>query len=179
MDEFDFKSKPTPAEIAAALLHLHYGLGREQITRVLNISERHGFRIMNVIEQTTDTLVSRLTPMSVVNGVQPGALSITKNIKKDSSSSGDEQFNHFWSLWPRKDNKKGAARSFAKLSRKKQLDCIAGVPKYVAYVQSLDWKQDWMLPTTWIRNERWDDTFSVDEKPKSAFGGRRPNGAFG
>lgn len=66
-------------------------------------------------------------------------------------------FESFWSVYPRRHNKKAALKAFDKLSDVDKFNCITGA-KYQAS-NNPQWKDSSLipLPTTFINNARWED----------------------
>jgi hypothetical protein len=80
------------------------------------------------------------------------------------SPQGDERFDRFWAVYPKKVGKGAARKSFAKAIRKCSVsNMIAAVENQK---QSSQWTKDGGQfipnPATWLNQERWDD--KLDEE---------------
>ena len=83
-----------------------------------------------------------------------------KDIKSTNSMSGDEVFNSFWELYPKKIGKGGARKAWNKIKNPKAtLEKIA--KSLVWQKQSEQWKKEngqfIPHPSTYLNNERWED----------------------
>jgi hypothetical protein len=89
-----------------------------------------------------------------------------KEVKKERKlpspkpSASDPDFDKFWSAYPRKDDKKGAMKAWAKCNgNRPAIDVI--VAKVEAFKKSDQWTRDSgqfiPMPTTFINRERWND----------------------
>lgn len=104
----------------------------------------------------------------------------SKSVEKDEtlqkrSSNGidkiridnNKDFDVFWSAYPKKKNKGQAKKTWAKLSKSKQLPVIGVLLDAIASAkQSKDWKKDGGQfiphPSTWLNAEGWNDECSQD-----------------
>jgi len=79
--------------------------------------------------------------------------------KKDVQDKTLELFNSFYSLYPRKQDKKRAYTAFNNLTKANQKLCIEGVTIYVQWlkVNNIVDKTLIKLPTTYINGEHWND----------------------
>lgn len=89
-------------------------------------------------------------------------------------SRGDARFAEFWSVYPRREDKKKARDKW----RAKGLDALAD--RIVADVQERrarhrGWREGFVpLPTTYLNGERWED--AIDDTPPK--GGEQRRGGF-
>ena len=80
-----------------------------------------------------------------------------------------ELFNSFYSLYPRKQDKKRAYTSFKNLTNKNQLLCIEGIKVYNKWIEINTIEKTMIkLPTTYINGECWMDILdlTVQVKPE-------------
>lgn len=84
------------------------------------------------------------------------------NTKDDSKDIYIEKFKIFWSVYPRKVNKKGAHKSFCKFDEKHYDKILYGAQRFAEDSQATE---DKYIPhaTTWLNQERWLDYFETDE----------------
>lgn len=76
--------------------------------------------------------------------------------KKDLSSKPDE-FDQWYSLYPKKEAKDAARKAFAKARKSVDMETlIASLKRYTASVQGKD-RQFIALPATWLNAGRWED----------------------
>ena len=84
-----------------------------------------------------------------------------------------ELFNSFYSLYPRKQDKKRAYTSFKNLSKGNQILCIEGVKVYNKWIEINTIEKNMIkLPTTYINGEHWMDeldTSSIKQPIKVEF----------
>ena len=74
-----------------------------------------------------------------------------------------DNFDTFWSIYPRKKEKKRARVSFNRLPKKTQIDCIEGVRKYIKQIQIQGTEPQFIKhPSTFINGENWEDDFETD-----------------
>lgn len=74
-----------------------------------------------------------------------------------------DYFDEFWSIYPRKKEKKRAKVSFNRLPKKTQLDCIEGVKKYIQQIKIQGTEPQYIKhPSTFINGENWEDDFEID-----------------
>lgn len=85
------------------------------------------------------------------------------NINKVQSKVQNEDFELFYSIYPRKESKKKAIVAFNNLTKKNQKLCIEAIPGYVQYLKSnnIDDKRLIKLPTTYIHGEHWNDELDI------------------
>ena len=75
-----------------------------------------------------------------------------------------ELFNSFYSLYPRKQDKKRAYTSFKNLTKKNQALCIEGVKVYNKWIEINNVEKTMIkLPTTYINGECWMDILDTTE----------------
>lgn len=93
----------------------------------------------------------------------PFVETITPHMNRHEPSITQE-FEKFWSAYPRKVGKGAARKAFAKaLIRHKNLDMQMILDAVAAYASTIKDVQYCAHPTTWLAQERWDDM--VDVKP--------------
>ena len=79
-----------------------------------------------------------------------------------------DNFDEFWSMYPRKKSKKIARKKFNKLKIQEQKDCIEGAKMYLKEIKIKGTDQTYIKhPTTFINGECWEDEFEVDEKQEA------------
>lgn len=81
-----------------------------------------------------------------------------KRIEKPKTVAVPDGFEEWWSLWPKKDARKGAERSWAKMTpeaRKQATEALRWQTKSPDHL-ARD-RQYIPLPTTWLNQERWND----------------------
>lgn len=102
-------------------------------------------------------------------------LEIELEIEKDNNSVVDKFnplhfFEKFWSLYPRKVNKKKAQEKFIKICKDEDTynEIIKGLDKYK---KSKQWQTVEYIPhaVTWLNGERWKDEIEVVQNEKSEY----------
>lgn len=98
--------------------------------------------------------VSKVTPMAPTRepSVEP---SVPPTVPQGND---DAQFDRVWNLWPRKDAKKDALRSWRRLTAAKRDEVL---PKLAAHAAAhRQHTETRYIPylSTWLNAERWDDT---------------------
>lgn len=80
--------------------------------------------------------------------------------------SKEEQFNTFWSCYPRRVAKGAARKAFDKAIKKTTLEnMLNAITKYVAMKPE---KIDFKHPATWLNAECWDDEWEPQQPKPSA-----------
>ena len=85
---------------------------------------------------------------------------IVKRKKKTVSDLYTEDFNHFWSLYPKREGKGEAARSWHKLSMDEKRRAYSGLKKQLPLLErkmQADGGKYCPMPATWINQGRFDD----------------------
>jgi len=119
-------------------------------------------RVLPRLSVGTDTTVTGvLTPESL--GTDTGGnLTRTTELEPENIeplNDINEQFNQFWSVYPRKKGKGQARKAFEKALEKTDLQTILdGVHAYVAN-DVMDDPQFIAHPSTWLNGERWEDEY--------------------
>ena len=69
----------------------------------------------------------------------------------------DDRFDEFWTLYPRKVQKKTAKTAWKNMTKKKREAALAALPAHI-----LHWDDPKFIPhaATWLRAERWEDDLS-------------------
>ncbi|MFD1558326.1 replication protein [Paraburkholderia silviterrae] len=141
-----------------------------------------------VTESVTPTVTESVTPETPSEGYQisnPGVTesvtpTVTESVTTKDNPSKDnyqktktfphslrERFDIFWSLYPRKVEKKSAQKAFDKLCPDDSLleEILVALGRASRTEQ---WKQKKFVPhaSTWINNARWQDELTVDYSPK-------------
>ena len=87
-----------------------------------------------------------------------------KDNDKDREKEIEESFSTFWKVYPRKDGKKAAQKSFVRIMRDADdpADLLDRLIRSVELARrSPQWQRDdgqfIPLPATWLNNERWED----------------------
>jgi|GEM_PF-1305883 len=89
----------------------------------------------------------------------------------DISTKVDNTFVQFWSLYPRKANKKKAQALFAKLKQPDQWSALEDVQRRVEHPYEWANKQYVPGPDVYIRNERWNDEWESLHANRTASSG--------
>jgi hypothetical protein len=78
-------------------------------------------------------------------------------------------FEKFWTIYPRKINKKKASEAFAKLKREDQESALEALPDHVKYWQ-LKQTESEFIPhaSSWLNGWRWEDELDFKEKAPPA-----------
>lgn len=89
---------------------------------------------------------------------------IEEKIEEESTSyslghppPADDRFDEFWTLYPRKVQKKTAKIAWKNMTKKKREAALAALPAHI-----LHWDDPKFIPhaATWLRAERWEDDLS-------------------
>jgi len=73
------------------------------------------------------------------------------------------KFDDFWSIYPRKKEKKRARVSFNRLPNKTQSECIEGVKNYIKQIEIQGTEPQFIKhPSTFINGENWEDDFEIE-----------------
>lgn len=79
-----------------------------------------------------------------------------EQVKELSESKAQERFDLFWSIYPRKDDKKPAKKAFDRLSEADQLAAIEGAKRYAAD-PNLGTRRWQKMGATWLNGECWNN----------------------
>lgn len=97
---------------------------------------------------------------------------LIKKVKKEKKEKeNNKDFENFFSLYPRKEVKKEAAKCFEKALKDGVMLCIIldGVKRYNRFIEEKKVERRFIkLPTTWLNQGCWDDDYgeSVENAPK-------------
>jgi hypothetical protein len=168
--------------LATSIKHLseETGLTQQQIRTALTKLKKTG----EINKQTTsqNTLISinnwdvyqtnnkQITNEQQTNNKQ---ITTTKEIKKERNKENNisSDFENFFSLYPRKEVKKEAAKCFEKALKDGVMLSIIldGVKRYNRFIEEKKVERRFIkLPTTWLNQGCWDDDYgeSVENAPK-------------
>lgn len=109
---------------------------------------------LQIVQESADSTLKR-----AVTGNREQGTGTSSNSKLDKKAI-DEKFAEFWSVYPRREAKKGAQARFAR-AIKDGVDpevIVSGAKRYAAYLSSTGRDRDMTkLPTTWLNQGCWDD----------------------
>jgi len=72
-------------------------------------------------------------------------------------------FEDFWSIYPRKKEKKRARVSFNRLPKQTKEECIEGLKKYIKQIEIQGTEPQFIKhPSTFINGENWEDDFETE-----------------
>jgi hypothetical protein len=130
-------------------------------------------RVMPRVSVGTDnTVTGVVTPQSLGTDTA-GNLTITTELEPQNIkplNDINEQFNDFWSVYPRKKGKGQARKAFEKALEK--TDIVTILNGVVAYIENGDMDDPQFIahPSTWLNGERWEDEYvqvrSVSRSPQ-------------
>ena len=76
-------------------------------------------------------------------------------------------FQDFYSLYPRKMGRKEAERSWNRLTRAQQAECLEAMPNYLKYWKIKHTQKDYIpYPATFLNQERWTDEIDLEPTKK-------------
>ena len=111
---------------------------------------------------------STCTPDTSASG-KPSEPSSRK--RSSETAKHAEEFERFWTLYPRKESKKKAFEKFVIARRSVDLDVLlSSVERYVEHIRQTRTEPRFIkIPTTWLNQGCWDDVYETAEsiKPKS------------
>lgn len=74
-------------------------------------------------------------------------------------------FTDFYSLYPRKQGRKAAEKSWNRLTKQEQADAIEALPNHLAYWKLKQTEKDYIpYPVTWLNQGRWEDELDMEVK---------------
>jgi hypothetical protein len=89
----------------------------------------------------------------------------TETKRKDLSTDTADEFDRWYSRYPRKEAKDAARKAFIKARRSTSFqELLSGLDKYVIQVNGKE-RQYIALPATWLNAGRWQDEIPDDNKP--------------
>lgn len=80
----------------------------------------------------------------------------------------EEEFNYVWSLYPRKQGKQDAYKSYAKARNKgvPQAEILDGLNAYLNYIKAERVGEKYIaMGSTWFNQNRWNDDYTVHREP--------------
>ena len=116
----------------------------------------------------------------VTTGVDTG-VHLTRPTKLDQPNDKDiaQEFDQFWSQYPRKVGKGQARKAFTAALKKTSLqEIMTGLGKYAAQVES-ESIEFVAHPSTWLNGERWSDDYDSEVSKRGNRKKARPNYADG
>jgi hypothetical protein len=77
-------------------------------------------------------------------------------------------FNEFYTLYPRKQGRRAAEKSWQRLSSLEQQDALEALPNHIEYWKLKQTEKDFIPhPATWLNQGRWEDELDMEvKKPK-------------
>jgi len=84
-------------------------------------------------------------------------------IQSEATESDLMSFDEFWAHCPNKADKKRSRKLYEKLSTTDRLACFYGMKTYKSSCGK-DGRQNILMPSTFIHNERWDDLGEIDSE---------------
>jgi hypothetical protein len=76
-------------------------------------------------------------------------------------------FNEFYALYPRKQGRRAAEKSWQRLSSQEQQDALEALPNHLEYWKLKQTEKDFIPhPATWLNQGRWEDELDMTVKTK-------------
>jgi hypothetical protein len=143
-----------------------------------------GLKTSENVRDKTDSPGNSRNPSASVSDISPSPSPKKKNRSKRRDGYS-EDFEAFWSLYPRQEAKKPASVSWERLSDADKALAMEAIPKHAA-MWAREGREKKVIPhaTTWLNQERWadriDDTMqSVDQTDEMTITFRRLAQKFG
>jgi hypothetical protein len=74
-------------------------------------------------------------------------------------------FNEFYALYPRKQGRRAAEKSWQRLSSQEQQDALEALPNHIEYWKLKQTEKDFIPhPATWLNQGRWEDELDMEVK---------------
>lgn len=74
-------------------------------------------------------------------------------------------FSEFYSLYPRKQGRKAAEKSWNRLNKQEQAEALEALPNHLAYWKIKQTEKDYIPhPATWLNQGRWEDELDMEVK---------------
>lgn len=94
--------------------------------------------------------------------------------KELSTANAEDDFDHWYSSYPRKEAKGAARKAFKAALKKTDLDTLmGGLTRYAESVQGKD-RTFIALPSSWLNAERWEDDYTSGAKPTATTSNYNP-----
>jgi hypothetical protein len=120
----------------------------------------------------SSTVAHSTVESSTVGNPPDNRKPIPNKTKLDKTKEIEEQFDFFWSIYPRRTGKQAAKASFEKAVKAVGLDKVMDGVRALANDPNLPAEQFIPNPATWLNQGRWDDdpypAKHVDRKPTAA-----------
>jgi hypothetical protein len=74
-------------------------------------------------------------------------------------------FDKFYALYPRKQGRRAAEKSWQRLSSQEQQNALEALPNHIEYWKLKQTEKDFIPhPTTWLNQGRWEDELDMEVK---------------
>ena len=74
-------------------------------------------------------------------------------------------FDKFYTLYPRKQGRRAAEKSWQRLSSQEQQDALEALPNHIEYWKLKQTEKDFIPhPATWLNQGRWEDELDMEVK---------------
>jgi hypothetical protein len=127
------------------------------------------YRDLSSKEQQREATLARVTAFRNKNGEVEEDVE-GKTLTNRYNALQDEQFDKFWSIYPRKQSKKDAKKAWMN-SKKNRPDFDEFIQKLIQQIEMNSWTRDRIafipLPATYLRGERWNDEDSAPQIPSN------------
>lgn len=143
--------------------------GLHYTTRV-TVCNYKSYQIEGVHTQHTDNTPTN-TPITHGQHADNTPITPNKNDKNDNNGKNDKkntdmiEFGHFWDSYPKKVDKQGSIRSFVKAIKKTTLGTMLSALE--TQKVSSQWQKNAGQfipnPTTWLNQERWNQTIEIED----------------
>lgn len=79
------------------------------------------------------------------------------------------EWEQFWSLYPKRVAKKDAEKAWARMTPEKRFAALHALPVHVRYWEAAGTAKEYLPhPATWLYSERWTDELEMPEAPEQA-----------
>lgn len=150
-------------ETGLSIAQVRVALAKLKKTKEITDESHSKFRLVTVLNYEQYQGSSKQNDKQVAIKSQTSSNQIAtieegKNIEIKKERTNTDDFEIFWTLYPKKASKQTAARAWEKLKPKDKQLAIAALP---AHINSLQWKKDagQFIPhaSTWLNQSRWLD----------------------
>ena len=138
--------------------HNHQKINHPTPTQYIFIEDKEDISVITKLGVKDESLINSIDKNSIRPNPEKKATP-----KKDTS-----EFDHFYSLYPRKIKKKNAETAFNRLSSPDKEKALVGLASYITFWDSSKIEKEFIPhPSSWLNSRQWEDDIpSISKDPK-------------
>ena len=146
--------------------HNHQKINHPTPTQYMFVEEEKDSSVSPKLEVKEESLINSIVKDSLIsidkNSIRPNPE------KKATPKKDTSEFDHFYSLYPRKIKKKNAETAFNRLSSPDKEKALVGLASYITFWDSSKIEKEFIPhPSSWLNSRQWEDDIpSISKDPK-------------